>query len=42
MFTSAYQDDVWLIPGEVYPMYVLLSSWPDLLLLMESVFLAVS
>jgi hypothetical protein len=31
-----------LIPDEVYLMYVLLSSWPGLLLLIESAFLAVS
>jgi hypothetical protein len=39
---SSTLDDVWLIPGEVYLMYVLLSSWPVLLLLTESAFLAVS
>jgi hypothetical protein len=38
---SSTLDDVWLIPGKVYPMYVLLSSQPVLLLLTESTFLAV-
>jgi hypothetical protein len=41
LFISSTLDDVWFIPGEVYPMYVLLSLRPDLLLLTESAFLAV-
>jgi hypothetical protein len=41
LWISNTLDDVWLIPGEVYPMYVFLSSRPVLLLLTESAFLAV-
>jgi hypothetical protein len=39
---SCTLDDVWLTPGEVYRLYVLLSTRPVLLLLMGSAFLAVS
>jgi hypothetical protein len=41
LWISNTLDDVWLIPGEVYSMYVLLSSRPVLLLLTESAFLAI-